>query len=96
MKPLRVSENVVPISELKAQAAEWVRRLGEEGRPLVVTQNGRPAAVLLSPQAYDELTERARFVASVEAGLADDAAGRVIPHAEVVRRVQKRFGKPRR
>ena len=45
--------------------------------PVVVTQHGKPAGVLLSPKAFDELTERARFVTAVSEGLADAEAGRV-------------------
>lgn len=92
MRPVRVSENFVPVSEFKAQAAEWLRKIGEGGAPLVVTQNGRPAGVLLSPEAYDELTERARFVAAVNEGLADAEAGRVHSDAAVTKRMASRFG----
>lgn len=92
MRMVRISENFVPVSEFKAQAAEWLRRAGETGVPVVVTQKGKPAGVLLSPRAFDELTERARFVAAVEEGLADADAGRMHSHAEVARRLKARFG----
>ena len=92
MRVLRVSENFVPVSELKAQAADWLRKIGETGGPVVVTQNGKPAAVLLSPRAFDELSEQARFVSAVSEGLADADAGRVHPHAKVVRRMKARAG----
>ena len=94
MRPLRVSEDFVPVSEFKAQAAEWLRKAAESGAPVVVTQNGRPAGVLLSPQAFDDLTARARFVEAVEAGMADADAGRVRSHQEVIRRVQARLHPP--
>ena len=93
MRAVRVSENFVPVSEFKAQAADWLRRLAETGAPVVVTQNGKPAGVLLSPHAFDELTEHARFVAAVNEGLADSEAGRVHSHAEVKKRMKARFGK---
>ena len=92
MRSVRISEDFVPVSEFKAQAADWLRRLVETGGPVVVTQNGRPAGVLLSPQSYDELTERARLVQAVEEGLADSQAGRVHSHDEVVRLMKARFG----
>ena len=96
MKPVRISENFVPVSEFTAQAAEFLRKLGEGAAPLVVTQNGKPAGVLLSPEAYDELTERARFVAAVNEGLADATAGRVATDAAVSKRMAARFGGKRR
>ena len=92
MRPLRVSEGIVPISEFKARAAEWLRRLADGSEPLVVTQNGKAAGVLLSPAAYDALTERVAFMRSVAAGLADAEAGRVTPHADVVAEIRRRFG----
>lgn len=96
MRPVRISQNFVPVSEFKAQAAEWLRKLGESGAPLVVTQNGRPAGVLLSPEAFDELTERARFVVAVNEGLADVEAGRVHSDAAVTKRMAARFTGKRR
>lgn len=96
MKPVRISENFVPVSEFKAQAAEWLRKIGEGGAPLVVTQNGKPAGVLLSPEAYDELTERARFVAAVNEGLADVEAGRLHSDEAVSKRMSARYGGPKK
>jgi antitoxin YefM len=93
MRPVRVSEDFVPVSEFKAQAADWLRKLAKANTPVVVTQNGRPAGVLLSPQAFDELTERARFVEAVEDGLTDAKAGRVLSNADVIRRMKARFGR---
>ena len=91
LRPVRISENFVPISEFKAQSAGLLRKLKQSGAPLVVTSKGRPAGVLLSPEAYDQLTEQARFIAAVTEGLADADAGRTHPHSEVVRRVKRRF-----
>ena len=92
MRPLRISENIIPVSDFKAKAADWLRRLGESSEPVVITQNGKAAGVLLSPAAYDELTDRFRFVRSVEQGLADVEAGRVSSHEEVVGVMRERFG----
>ena len=96
MRNVRISENFVPVSEFKAQAAEWLRKIGESGAPVVVTQHGKPAGVLLSPRAFDELTEQARFVAAIGEGLADADAGRVHAHATVARRMKGRFGGQRK
>ncbi len=92
MRAVRVSQDIVPISEFKAQAADWLHKISETGSPVVVTQNGKPAGVLLSPRAFDELTEQARFVGVVREGLADAEAGRVHSHADVVRHMKSRFG----
>ena len=88
---VRVSQDFVPVSEFKAQAANLLKRVGNTRKPLVITQNGRPAGVLLSLAAYDDLMARTEFVASVTAGLADIEAGRNEAHSVVAKRLRKRY-----
>lgn len=91
MRAVRISEDIVPVSEFKAQAAECLRRIAETGQPLVITQNGKAAGVLLSPGEFDRLSEQARFVSAVQEGLADADAGHLRDHEQVVERMRARF-----
>lgn len=91
MAHVRVSEDFVPVSDFKAQAADLLKRVGDTRKPLVITQNGRPAGVLLSPAAYDDLIERAELVAAVGLGLADIEAGRTEAHRVVAARLRKQY-----
>jgi len=90
------AEDIVSVSEFKAQAADLLRRLSESGHPLVITQNGKAAGVLLSPAEFDRLVERARFVAAVQEGLADEEAGRVSADEDVTARMKARFSTQKR
>ena len=87
MKPLRVSQDIVPMAEFKGQAAHWFRRVAENDQPVVITQNGKPAGVLLSPAEFDRLVERQRFLQAVAVGAADIEAGRVMSTEELKRRL---------
>ena len=78
MKNVQIKDGIVPLGEFKAQAAKLLKRIGESGEPMVITQNGRPAGVVLSPHEYDRIQQRQRFLESIVAGLADAEAGRVI------------------
>lgn len=82
----------MPIGELKAHLSEKIRELKGRRRPLVITQNGKAAAVMLAPEEFDRLTTRARFVAAVQEGLADLDAGRVVGDEALGRRLDARFG----
>ena len=88
MKEVQVSDGIVPLGEFKAQAAKLLKRLGESGEPMVITQNGRPADVLLSPREFHLIQQRDRFLESVAAGLADAEAGRVIDTTEFRKRLR--------
>lgn len=82
MKALR-AEEVVPIGQFKGQAARWLKRIGTTGQPVLLTQNGRPVAVLVSPGEFDRIQERERFLESVAGGLADAEAGRTMNTEEL-------------
>lgn len=92
MKPLILSEDVLPIGEFKTQASRVLRKLQSSGRPVVITQNGRPAGVLITPQEFDQMHERERFMAAVKEGLADVEAGRLLTSEEVKRQLDEDFG----
>jgi prevent-host-death family protein len=87
MKEVHVSSDIVPLGELKSSASRLLRQLKETHRPLVITQNGRPAAVMLRPEDFDALVERQRFVESVERGLRDVEEGRTYTEEEVEARL---------
>lgn len=90
-REFQVSQDIVPIAQLKANLSELVRGLDARNRPLVITLNGAPAAVLMSPQNYDRLAYRARVVDGVEQGLADLQAGDTITDDELGKRVEHRY-----
>jgi prevent-host-death family protein len=92
MKPMRLSEDILPLGEFKTQASRVLRQLKESQRPVIITQNGRPAAVLISPQDFDQMRERERFMAAVREGLADVEAGRLLDSDEVRRQLDAEFG----
>jgi prevent-host-death family protein len=81
VKSLHISEDILAIGEVKAQLSRVLRQLHETQRPIVVTRNGRPAAVLITPDEFDRLRELDQFLDAVHEGLADSAAGRVIDDA---------------
>ena len=87
MKEMQITSGIIPLGEFKAQAGRFLKRLRESGEPMVITQNGRPAGVLLSPREYDRLTERQRFLESIAAGLADAESGSVMDTAELRKRL---------
>jgi prevent-host-death family protein len=92
MSTLQVAEDIVPIGEFKAHLSERIRDLRETRRPMVITQNGRAAAVMLAPEEFDRLTRHARFVEAVQEGLDDVEAGRVVDDDELGRQLDARFG----
>jgi prevent-host-death family protein len=84
MRTLSISNDIIPIGEFKTKIAKWFKSIQETGQPLIITQNGRPAGVLLSPQEYDELIYRRSFLLSVDRGIDDAENGRLFTAEEVM------------
>ncbi len=92
MKDLQISEDILPVGEFKTHASRVIRRLQTTKRPFVITQNGKPAAVLLTPAEFDRLNEHARFLEAVDEGYSDSAAGRVIDDAALTSELDEALG----
>lgn len=93
MKPMRYAQDIVPVGRFKGQAGRWLQRATETGRPVLITQHGRPAGILLSPLEFDRLQERQRFLESIAAGIADAEAGRTLSTAELRRSLAAHRGR---
>jgi prevent-host-death family protein len=78
MDLLHISEDIVPLGEFKSHASQVLRRVREAGRPIVITQNGRPAAVLLAPEAFDRLVDRRKLTSAAEPDLAESSTESVV------------------
>ncbi len=83
MKPISVTTGIVPIAEFKKGISKWFKSLQDTEHPLVITQNGKPAGVLLSPKDYDELVYSKAFLDSVTRGISDAESGRTYSTEEV-------------
>jgi prevent-host-death family protein len=73
----------MPLDEFQAGATNILKDLARRSSPLVVTQDGRPACVVISPAQFDRWREREDFLESVARGLADIEAGHSIDDAEL-------------
>lgn len=82
----------LPLSDVKARLSELVDRVEREDDRIVVTKNGRPAAVLVSPDDLESLEETLAIVSDPELmrqireSEADIAAGNYIELDELKRR----------
>jgi antitoxin YefM len=76
MKAISISNDIIPIAEFKTNISKWFKTLQTSGHPLIITQNSKPAGVLLSASDYDELVYRKSFLDSIERGIADAEIGR--------------------
>ena len=85
---MRYSAQVKPISYLKANAAEVLKRLAEQREPMVITQNGEAKAVLQDVASFEETQETLALLKILALGNQDVAAGKVKLAADVIARLR--------
>jgi prevent-host-death family protein len=91
MRKINVAEDIVPVGHFKAHATELLQQIRTTRRPLVLTQNGRPAAVVLTPEEFEELGYREMVRDKVAKGLASAAKDGAASAAEARKRVKAKL-----
>jgi len=87
---MKLSSQIKPISYLKAHAAEIVRSLGEQGGPLVITQNGEAKVVMQDIESYEQTQETLALLKILALGTRQVEEGKVKPAADVVKGLRER------
>jgi antitoxin YefM len=86
----RFSEDIRPLSEFRANVAAFVSRVQKTRRPVILTQHGRSAAVLVDVKEYEALLDRAGLLEDIQKAERQLARGRGVSHATAKRRLLAR------
>lgn len=66
---------IIPVSDLRQDAATILKRVQNSEQPLVITQRGRTAAILLSVEAYERLARSQDLLSLLARGEQEIATG---------------------
>jgi antitoxin YefM len=91
MTNIRASQDIRPLSEFRANAAAFVQHVRETRRPLVLTQRGRGAAVLLDLEEYERLVARAELLDDVATAEEQIAGGAGVDNTSAKRQIRSRL-----
>lgn len=83
MRTINISQDIVPVGEFKTGISKWLRSIKDGNHPVIITQNGKPAGVLITPEEYDKLAYTQEFKKSIERGLEDIKLGNIYSTEEV-------------
>ena len=81
--------DIVPVSDLRQDAAAVLKRVRSSHNPLVITQRGRAAAVMLSVDAYERAEEERRILRVLARGDREIEAGKGASLEAVLRAADK-------
>ena len=95
---MNITEDIQALTTFRNNSAAFLRRLKKTKRPVVLTVNGKAAAVVQDAEAYQRLLDlaaRADVNEAIRQGLEDVAKGRTRPVREVFNSFRRDHGVPR-
>ena len=94
MKNISVSSDIIPVGQFKASLAKYLKEIKSKRNSIIITQNGKPAGVLMSPSEFDELRDTKLFIDSISRGLSDSDSGEVYSTSQLKNELKRiRSGK---
>jgi len=85
MQRIKFSEDIKPISDLRAKGAEIINQVKTTKRPILITQRGRGVAVLLEISEFEKQQEKIAFMEAIVKGMEAAEKGEVISHAKAMK-----------
>jgi prevent-host-death family protein len=86
---MKYSDQIKPVSYLKANAAEILQRMAERREPLVITQNGVAKAVLQDVTSYEQTQETMALLKILALGNRQIEAGKVVSADAAIKRLRQ-------
>ena len=83
MQPINLKEDIRSISEFRAHSNEFIEQINTNHRPIVLTQHGKSAAVLLDIDGYEQLTQTWQIIQDVRQAEEDIKNGNVISQEDM-------------
>lgn len=91
MAVMKPSQDVQPLSAFRANAAGFLDQVRSTKRPLVLTQHGKSAAIVLDVEQYEALVDEIELIRDIRQAKTELARGEGIPHEEVVTQLRERL-----
>jgi prevent-host-death family protein len=86
---MNITDDIKPITYLKSRAADLLNQINETLRPVIITQNGEPRAVLQDPKSYENMRNAIGILKLISEGESNVREGKIRPQEEVFDEIEK-------
>lgn len=90
---MNLKDDIKPISYIKTNAADMLKRVNETHNPIIITQNGEAKAVLIDTESYQEMRNSLGILKILTESEKYLAEGDVIPQEDVFRSIESKLEK---
>ncbi len=80
---MNITDDIKPVTYLKSRAADLLNQINETHRPVIITQNGEPRAILQDPKSYENMRNAIGILKLISGGESDIRGGRIKSQEDV-------------
>ena len=85
---MNISTDIKPVTYLKSKAADLLKQINETHRPVIITQNGEPRAVLQDPKSYENMRNAIGILKLISQGEEEIKNGKSKSQGEVFENIE--------
>jgi prevent-host-death family protein len=86
---MHIIDDIKPVTYLKSKTADLLNQINTTRRPVIITQNGEPRAVLQDPKTYEDMRNAIDLLKLISQGESDVRNGRVKPQEKIFKDIEK-------
>lgn len=90
---ISISKDIEPLSEFRKKSADFIKRLKEDKQPIILTQHGKSAAVLMDVTEFERFTKKMEMLEDLLEAKQQVDQGNTYSMAEAKERIEKHLSK---
>lgn len=88
---MNIINDIKPISYLKSRAADVLKQINDTHRPVIITQNGEPKAVLQDPESFENMRNAIGILKLISQGEDDLKNGDISSQEEIFANIERKI-----
>ena len=93
MQRIKINQDIRSMSEFRTGIASFMKQVHDTKRPLIITQHGKGAAVLLDVNEYELMQEKIELLQDIQLSMSQINNGDGISHLSAKEMVLKKLAK---
>ncbi|MDD2965796.1 MAG: type II toxin-antitoxin system Phd/YefM family antitoxin, partial [Bacteroidales bacterium] len=86
---MNIINDIRPVTYLKSRAADLLKQINDTHRPVIITQNGEPKAVLQDPESFENMRNAIGILKLISMGEEDVKNGNILEQETVFKNIEE-------
>ena len=91
MQRLKIDQDIRSMSEFRTGIASFLKQVHSTKRPLIITQHGKSAAVLLDAGVFEDMQEKLELFHEVQTSINQIENGKGVDHSKAKEMILNRI-----